>query len=164
MTSRVRFPFGHKAFFLRFGIRSCLAISHKQILKMPFNDDIIVHFGLPGNTATNRGLFYPSLFTVRWWISWRIAKYKLWLKDTSPGLSNITFVKLCYSREKVSDWYQSLGNLLSLNLNSVFACFCFAIILGIQGRSTCQSDSSTGFVQSQGTSQWTARHSCKNRR
>ena len=163
MASRVRFRFGHKSFFLRFGIRSCLATSHKHILKMPFNMTSLYILGFQV-TRPPTGLFYPSLFTVRWRIAWRIAKYKLWYQDTSPGLSDSTFVEPCYSREKVSDWYQSLGNLLSLNLNSVFACFCFAIILGIQRRSTCQSDSSAGFVQSQGTSHWTARHSCKNRR
>ena len=36
ITSGVRVGFGHKSFHW-FGIRSCLATSHKQILKMPFS-------------------------------------------------------------------------------------------------------------------------------
>ena len=36
IASELRFRFGHKSFY-RFGIRSCLATSHKQILKTPFN-------------------------------------------------------------------------------------------------------------------------------
>ena len=34
--TKLRFRFGHQSFY-RFGIRSCLATSHKQILKTPFN-------------------------------------------------------------------------------------------------------------------------------
>ena len=36
ITRGVWFRFGHKSFY-QFGIRSCLATSHKQILKMPFS-------------------------------------------------------------------------------------------------------------------------------
>ena len=36
IASELRFRFGHKSFY-RFGIRSCLATSHKQILKTPYS-------------------------------------------------------------------------------------------------------------------------------
>ena len=43
IASTVRFRFGHKSFY-RFGIRSCLATSHK---KKSIQHDVIVHFGFP---------------------------------------------------------------------------------------------------------------------
>ena len=39
--------------FYRFGIRSCLATSHKKKTEDATQDDVIVHFGFPGNMATD---------------------------------------------------------------------------------------------------------------
>ena len=70
IASELRFRFGHKSFY-RFGIRSCLATSHKQILKTPFNMTSSCILGFPATFVETWAHFIHPLFIVRW----QIAKY-----------------------------------------------------------------------------------------
>ena len=73
IASGVRFCFVQK-FFYRFGIRSCLAKSHKQMLKTQFSMTSSCTFGFHSTRPPTRAHFIHPLFTVRWRIAWRIAK------------------------------------------------------------------------------------------
>ena len=66
IASELRFRFGHKSFY-RFGIRSCLATSHKQIIKTRNAR----HRAFWVSRQHRQRLFIHPLFIV----SWRIAKY-----------------------------------------------------------------------------------------
>ena len=70
ITSELRFRFGHKSFY-RFGICSCLATSHKQILKTPFNMTSSCILGFQATHPVTWAHFIHHLFIVRW----QIAKY-----------------------------------------------------------------------------------------
>ena len=70
ITSKLWFRFGHKSFY-RFGICSCLATSHKQILKMPFNMTSSCTLGFQATRPATWAHFIHPLFVVLW----RIAKY-----------------------------------------------------------------------------------------
>ena len=59
IASGVRFCFVHK-FFYRFGIRSCLAKSHKRILKTQFSMTSSCIFGFQAARPPNEGSFYSS--------------------------------------------------------------------------------------------------------
>ena len=61
--------------FYRFGIRSCLATSHKQILKTPFSLTSSCILGFQATWQPTWAHFIHLLFTVRRRIAWRIVKY-----------------------------------------------------------------------------------------
>ena len=61
--------------FYRFGIRSCLATSHKQVLKTPFSMTSSGILGFQATWQPTWAHFIHLLFTVRWRIVWRIVKY-----------------------------------------------------------------------------------------
>ena len=64
------FRSGHKSLY-RFGIRSCLATSHKQIPKTPFNMTSSCTVGFQVTRPATWAHFIHPLFIERW----RIAKY-----------------------------------------------------------------------------------------
>ena len=66
--TKLRFRFGHKSFY-RFGIRSCLATSHKQILKTPFNMTSSCILGFQATSAATWAHFIHPLFIARWQIA-----------------------------------------------------------------------------------------------
>ena len=61
IASELWFRFGHKSFY-RFGIRSCLATSHKQILKVPFNMTSSCTLGFQATRPATWAHFIHSLF------------------------------------------------------------------------------------------------------
>ena len=70
IARQLRFRFGHKSFY-RFGIRSCLATSHKQILKTQLNMTWSCILGFQATRPATWAHFIHPLFIVRQ----RIAKY-----------------------------------------------------------------------------------------
>ena len=68
IASKLRFGFGYKSFY-RFGIRSCLATSHKQILKTPFNMTSSCILGFQATSAATWAHFIHPLFIVLWQIA-----------------------------------------------------------------------------------------------
>ena len=70
IARQLRFRFGRKSFY-RFGIRSCLATSHKQILKTQLNMTWSCILGFQATRPATWAHFIHPLFIVRQ----RIAKY-----------------------------------------------------------------------------------------
>ena len=68
IASELRFCFGHKSFYL-FGIPSCLATSHKQMLKTPFNMTSSCIVGFQATSAATWAHFIHPLFIVLWQIA-----------------------------------------------------------------------------------------------
>ena len=75
IASELRFRIGHKSFY-RFGIRSCLATSHKQILKTPFN---MTSSCILGFQATRPATSYSSP------VYCTLANRKVFLRQITEG-------------------------------------------------------------------------------
>ena len=63
IASELRFCFGHKSFYL-FGIPSCLATSHKQMLKTPFNMTSSCILGFQATRVETWAHFIHPLFST----------------------------------------------------------------------------------------------------
>ena len=74
------FRSGHKSFY-RFGIRSCLATSHKQILKTPFN---MTSSCILGFQVTGPATFYSSS------VYCTLANRKVFLRQITAGCKHNT--------------------------------------------------------------------------
>ena len=64
IARQLRFRFGHKSFY-RFGIHSCLATSHKQMLKTPLNMTWSCILGFQATRPATWAHFIHPLFIVR---------------------------------------------------------------------------------------------------
>ena len=77
--------------FYRFGIRSCLATSHKKN-KDATQHDVIVHFGFPGNMATDFTTDLGSFYSIS---SLGSSRFPIWRRQLGKHIYY-----------KKSDWFR----------------------------------------------------------